>query len=257
MSAFAADHDGQAMSVFATEDAARQTIVDAGRRLVALGVNHGSAGNVSLRWHRGGAEGLLITPSALPPELTGVDDIVWLSLETAADPRGGAADPQPRVVDGPRRPSSEWRMHRDLYATRPQAQAVVHAHAPHASALACLPRVQLEGIPAFHYMVAAAGGADIRCAPYATFGTQALSDHARAALEGRRACLLANHGLLALGVSLERALALAVEVEMLARLYAQALQLGEPVVLPADEMARVLERFGDYQRGADDRHGAD
>ena len=151
------------------------------------------------------------------------------------------------MVDGPRRPSSEWRFHHDLYAHRSDVRAVVHTHATHCTALACLPAVQRDGIPPFHYMVAAAGGRDIRCAPYATFGSQALSDHALAALEGRRACLLAHHGMIATGLTLEAALALAVEVESLARMYAQALQLGGPAVLPDDEMTRVLERFADYR----------
>jgi L-fuculose-phosphate aldolase len=125
--------------------------------------------------------------------------------------------------------------------------AVVHAHAPHCTALACLPAVQRDGIPAFHYMVAAAGGADVRCAPYATFGTQALSDHAIAALDGRRACLLAHHGMIAVGATLDAALALAVELEWIARTYALALSLGGPAVLPADEMARVAAKFADYR----------
>ncbi len=139
-------------------------------------------------------------------------------------------------------PSSEWRFHRDIYAVRPEFAAIVHTHSPHATALACHGR----GIPAFHYMVAVAGGADIRCAPYATFGTQALSDYAVAALAGRRACLLAHHGVVACGQSLDQALALAIEVEHLARVYLAALALGEPPRLDAAEMERVLERFQHY-----------
>jgi L-fuculose-phosphate aldolase len=138
-----------------------------------------------------------------------------------------------------RRPSSEWRFHRDILAARPEVGAVLHCHSTYATTLACHHR----GIPAFHYMVAVAGGADIRCAPYATFGTQALSDAALAALEGRRACLLGQHGMIALGATPEKALALAVEVEVLARMYVQALTLGAPPVLDEAEMARVLEQF--------------
>ena len=144
-------------------------------------------------------------------------------------------------------PSSEWRFHRDIYAARADAHAIVHTHAPFATSLACLHR----GIPPFHYMVAVAGGTDIRCAPYATFGTQALSDHAVAALAGRRACLLANHGMIAVGASLERALALAVEVETLAEMYWRALQIGEPVLLPDAEMDVVLEKFATYGQPQD------
>jgi L-fuculose-phosphate aldolase len=205
------------------------------------GLNHGSAGNVSLRWHRGGAEGMLVTPSALPYDRCGLDDVVWMPIVARAP---GAADPVP---DGRRRPSSEWRFHHDLYAARDDIGAVVHAHAPHCTALACLPDVQRDGMPAFHYMVAAAGGRDVRCAPYATFGTQALSDHALAALDGRRACLLAHHGMIAVGATLEKALALAVELEWLARTYSAARALGTPGVLPDDEMDRVIERFRDYR----------
>ena len=223
-----------------TEDAVRASLIEAARSMQRLGINHGSAGNVSVRWHRGAADGMLITPSALPYEQCGVDDIVWVAIAKAP----GAAAPQ---VDGMRRPSSEWRFHHDLYARRADAHAVVHTHAPHCAALACLPQVQQQGIPAFHYMVAAAGGRDIRCAPYATFGTQALSDHVLAALTDRRACLMAHHGMIALGGALDSALALAVEVEWLARTYALALPLGIPALLPDAEMDRVLDGFTRYR----------
>jgi len=144
---------------------------------------------------------------------------------------------------GTHAPSSEWRLHRDIYARFTEANAVVHAHSPFATTLACLDR----GIPAFHYMIAMAGGNDIRCAPYATFGTQELSDAALSALDGRKACLLAHHGMIAVGDSLQAALALAVEVETLAEMYWRALQIAEPTVLAADEMARVLEKFSHYK----------
>lgn len=227
-----------------TENDARRALIDACVRMNAAGVNQGKAGNASLRWDRGGAPGLLITPSALAYEAMDADDVVWVSLETVPGPGG---DVEPRAVDGRRPPSSEWRMHRDVYANRPEAGAVVHAHGPYAGTLACSARVQRDGIPAFHYMVAVAGGADIRCAPYATFGTQALSDHALAALAQRRACLLANHGLLAIGESLAQALDLAHEVEALARMYWHALALGDAVVLDAGEMRRVVARFERYR----------
>src|SRR5205807_2815823 len=143
---------------------------------------------------------------------------------------------------GPRLPSSEWRFHRDILSARPEASAIVHTHAMFATTLACLGRE----IPAFHYMVAVAGGDSIRCAPYATFGTEELSRHAVRALEGRKACLLANHGMIAIGDTLKAALALAVEVESLAAMYWRALQVGAPNLLDADEMARVLEKFRTY-----------
>jgi len=235
-----------------TEDQARQAIIDLARSMTGHGINHGSAGNVSMRWHRGGGDGFLVTPSALPYDQCTLDDIVWMSI-VARDPPATLSPPGPLgtpaepVIDGRRRPSSEWRFHHDLYAHRSDAQAIVHTHAPHCAALACLPRIQREGIPAFHSMVALAGGRDIRCAPYATFGTQALSDHVLAAMTDRRACLMAHHGMLAIGASLEAALALAIELEWLAATYAQTLQLGAPALLTDQEMDRVLEKFSSYR----------
>ncbi|HMM52438.1 MAG: class II aldolase/adducin family protein [Burkholderiales bacterium] len=228
-----------------SENAARAAIVDAARRMNALGINTGRAGNVSMRWHRGGADGLLITPSALAYEAMTIDDLVWLAVDAPAGEDTAAG--QPSFADGARQPSSEWRLHRDLYAVRGDAGAIVHAHPPFATTLACLPRIHAEGIPAFHYMIAVAGGNDIRCAPYATFGTVELSAAARTALDGRRACLLAQHGLVALSGTLESALELAVEVESLARIYWQALQLGEPALLDATAMASVHARFSRYR----------
>lgn len=191
----------------------------------ARGINRGTSGNVSARVDKG----FLVTPSALPYERTEPDDIVFVDADGAAS--------------GRRNPSSEWRFHRDIYAARPDAQAIVHTHASFATTLACLGR----SIPAFHYMIAVAGGDDIRCAPYATFGTQALSDHAVRALGGRRACLLAHHGMITLGATLDAALALAVEVETLAEMYWRALAIGEPALLPADEMTTVVEKFDRYR----------
>lgn len=236
---------GAAASSCRSEDRARQAIVDTARQLEPRGVNTGRAGNVSLRWHRGGEEGLLITPSALAYTAMTIDDIAWLPLAAPAGEEDEAA--QPLRFDGRRAPSSEWRLHRDLYAGRSDAAAIVHAHPSYASTLACLPRVQAQGIPPFHYMIALAGGDDIRCAPYATFGTRQLSQAACAALLGRRACLLAQHGMVALAGTLEDALELAVEVEWLARAYWQALQVGEPALLDAAEMARVHARFARYR----------
>jgi L-fuculose-phosphate aldolase len=187
-------------------------------------INSGKSGNVSARTETG----FLITPTGLPYESMRPEDIVAVTF-------GG-------VATGLRLPSSEWRFHRDIYIDRPDAGAIVHAHSPFATTLACLGR----GIPAFHYMVAMAGGKDIRCAPYATFGTQELSDGALVALSGRRACLLANHGMIAVDVSLEAALALAIEVEALAEQYWRALQIGAPNLLSDAEMDIVLDKFRNY-----------
>jgi L-fuculose-phosphate aldolase len=208
------------------EEALRSAVIATALAMNARGINRGKSGNVSARLD--GGEGFLVTPTGLAYEDTTPKDIVPVT------PEGEAR--------GSRLPSSEWRFHRDIYRARPDVNAVVHTHAPFATTLACLAR----GIPAFHYMVAVAGGRDIRCAPYATFGTQELSDHALAALEGRRACLLAHHGMIAVGASLPAALALAVEVETLAEIYWRALSIGSPASLSDADMDVVLEKFRTY-----------
>jgi L-ribulose-5-phosphate 4-epimerase len=202
----------------------RQQIIATALRMNELRINRGRSGNVSAR----AGEGFLVTPSGLSYEETRPEDIAAVTL---------AGD-----ASGPRQPSTEWRFHRDIYAARHDVGAIVHTHSTFATTLACLGR----DIPAFHYMVAVAGGKDIRCADYATFGTQALSDHAVVALEARKACLLANHGMIAVGASLADALALAVEVEALAEQYWRTLQLGTPDLLSNEEMDVVLEKFSRY-----------
>ena len=210
------------------EQALRSAVIATALAMNARGINRGRSGNVSARLPGAGDERFLVTPTGLAYEDTAPEDIVPVTLDGEAR--------------GPRLPSSEWRFHRDIYRARPDVNAVVHTHSPFATTLACLSR----GIPAFHYMVAVAGGRDIRCAPYATFGTQELSDNALAALEGRRACLLAHHGMIAVGASLAAALALAVEVESLAEIYWRALSIGPPATLADVEMDVVLEKFRTY-----------
>jgi L-fuculose-phosphate aldolase len=209
----------------------RGQIVETTAALNTAGLSRGSSGNVSARIGHRGTSGYLITPSGIPNEQITTAEVLTLRL-----------DEIPRVDVRPRA-SSEWRFHRDIYAARPEVNAVVHTHPPFATTLACLRR----DIPAFHYMVAVSGGHDIRCAGYATFGTQELSDRVLAALEGRRTCLLANHGMVAVGATLVEALALAVEVEALAEMYWRTLQVGPPVLLDEGEMDRVLERFSAYR----------
>lgn len=236
-----------------SEDAARRSLIDACLAFDAKGLNHNKAGNASRRWSRGGRDGYLITPSGIPYERMTIDDIVWLAMDD--DPDGAApvslADAIfPGTEDGPAlprgpAPSSEWRMHRVLYGHR-GAGAVVHLHSTHATALACTARGQRTGIPPFHYMVSAAGGRDIRCAPYHLFGSEALAQAALAAMADRRACLLAHHGQLAMGDTLDAAVRVAVEVEALARMYAQALAFGEPALLDDVQMDAVIERFRSY-----------
>ena len=217
-----------------TEHELRAALAGTARQTVSHGLNKGASGNVSVRLR----EGFLITPSGLPNDALQPDQMV------AVDMQGQSL--------GSLKPSSEWRIHRDIYRARPEVHAVVHAHSPHAVSLSCLRR----GIPSFHYLVAAAGGKDIRCAGYATFGTQTLSDAVIAALQDRRTCLMANHGLVAVGATLDAALSLAVEVEELCAQYWRAKLMGEPVLLSDAEMDEVLERFKHYGQRGDDRQDA-
>lgn len=203
----------------------RRQLIEIARQMEATGLNQGTSGNLSVRTETG----FLITPSALPCDQYKSNDIVTMDL------KGNAV--------GSRKPSSEWRFHRDIYLQWRDVGAVLHAHSPWSTTLACLQ----APIPAFHYMVAVAGGNDIRCAPYATFGTQTLSDYALEALQNRKACLLANHGLLCMETDLDKALALAIEVENLACVYGQAIQIGQPKLLNPTEMAKVLEKFRGYK----------
>jgi L-fuculose-phosphate aldolase len=217
-----------------THAALRRDLADAARAMSRRGLSQGTSGNLSVRV----AEGLLITPSAVPYGAMVPDSLVLL------DRQGQVLDPAGQVLTpAGHRPSTEWRLHSTILAARPEVSAVVHTHSMFCTTLACL---RME-IPAFHYMVAVAGGESIRCAPYATFGTAALADQALAALEGRRACLLANHGMVALGPTPGNALALAVEVETLAEQYWRVLQVGQPALLSADEMADALAAFSDYR----------
>ena len=207
----------------------RAAMVRVSLELVERGLNRGTSGNVGARC----GDRFLVTPSGVPARDLKPQSMVLLSAD------GG--------VIGAGRPSSEWRFHHDILMSRPDVHAVVHVHSPFATTLACL---GLE-IPPFHYMIAAAGGATIRCAPYALFGTQELSDHALAALQDQRACLLAHHGMIAIGRNLEHALALCVEVESLCEQYWRARQIAEPRHLSAAQMAEVMEQFKTYGQSAE------
>ena len=212
-----------------SEAAARAAVLDCARAMSAMKLSPGRSGNVSRRWR----DGMLITPSGIAYDETTPRDIVFVATDGS-------------VPKGARKPSSEWRFHLAAYAARPDRHAVVHSHSMHATVLACARRA----IPAFHYMVAAAGGADIPCVPYATFGSEALSDVVAAGLKDRDACLMANHGQIAIGASLTAALELAAEVEVLAEQYYKVLTLEKPVILDAAEMARVIEKFKGYGQKA-------
>ena len=202
----------------------RDALIATARALQPAGLNKGTSGNVSLRH----GEGFYITPTGMPYDRLVADDIPLMALDGSHV--------------GNRKPSSEWRFHRDLYAAHPEVGAVLHAHSPFAVSLACLRR----DIPPFHYMIARFGGDTVRCADYALFGSQALSDAALLAMRDRKACLLANHGLLVAGRDLDEALALAIELEELCEQYWRACQLGEPVLLSATEMTEVLVKFSGY-----------
>ena len=218
------DKDPITISDRPTRASLSHNVIDSCLAMNVQGINQGSAGNISVRFK----DGFLITPSGIAYQRLQPADIVFVDMT------GNSNDSLA--------PSSEWRMHRDIYASRPEAGAVLHAHSIFATALSCL---RLD-IPAFHYMVAVAGGSSIRCADYALFGTQALSDNMLAALDGRRACLLGTHGMICYHDSLDQTLWLGVEVETLAKQYWHALQAGDPVILDDAQMCEVMERFKSY-----------
>ncbi len=205
----------------------RRDIVAQARAMNALGINQGTSGNISARL----GETMLITPSATPYDDMQPGDLASMPLQ------GGEGD-----WSGPLKPSTEWRFHRDILRARSEAGAVIHTHAPYCTALA----IARRDIPAVHYMIAAFGGPTIRCAPYALYGTAELAALALAALDGRSACLLANHGMIVMGPTLAKAMWLAVELETLAKQYCLALQLGTPHILSDAEITETLRGFATY-----------
>ncbi len=202
----------------------RAQLLGIAQQLSELGLNKGTSGNVSVRHE----DGFLITPSGMDVTEMQRSSMVMMSMDGTPKSDG--------------KPSSEWRFHRDIYQAKPHVGAVVHTHSMFATTLACLQK----DIPPFHSMIAIAGGDSIPCAPYALFGTQALSDAAITALKDRKACLLANHGMIAIGKDLKQALAITQEVETLCEQYWRALQIGEPYLLSKQEMAEVFEQFKGY-----------
>ena len=209
----------------------RQQLIDSARRMSVLGLNRGTAGNVSVRAGDESDEAcsaFLITPTGMAYDTLEPEDIVRMRLDG--------------TCTGRRKPSSEWRFHRDLYVARADAGAILHAHSPFATSLACLRR----DIPPFHYMIARFGGDRVRCAGYATFGTQALSDRILRAIDKRRACLLANHGMLARGSTLLAAFETALKLETLARQYLLAKSLGTPTLLTPEEWVVVQQQYKTY-----------
>jgi L-fuculose-phosphate aldolase len=202
----------------------RRSIIAHCLEMNASGLNQGTSGNISARWR----DGLIITPTGVPYRTIEPEDLPFLRFDG--------------TWEGQYAPSSEWRFHRDILQHRPEVDAIVHAHPTFCSVLA----IKRLDIPALHYMIAVSGGNSVRCGRYETYGTAELSDAALEALEGRTCCLLANHGMIATGASLEKAMWLAIELETLARQYFYTLQIGGPVLLPDDEIARVIEKFKSY-----------
>ena len=220
----------------------REQLLKIAQKLIATGLNKGTAGNASVRCDENGKAGFLVTPSGMAVEDMSAASMVKMQFDGSFE-----ADKIQLNV----KPSSEWRFHRDILNNRPEINAVIHTHSMFATTLACLHK----DIPPFHYMIAVVGGDTIRCAPYALFGSQALSDNALAALTDRKACLLANHGMIALGRDLDEALAVTVEVENLCEQYWRVLQisngqLGEPHILSELEMREVFQQFKGYGKWA-------
>ena len=209
------------------EQTIRRSIVDSCRAMNASGLNQGTSGNISVRY----GDRMLITPSGIAYDELTPDMIASMPL---AD-QGGA-------YDGPKVPSVEWPFHLDILRSRPDVNAVVHTHAMFSTILA----IARKPIPACHYMIAAFGGQDVRVADYQRFGTKALSDAVIRALDGRSACLMANHGMIACGETLKKAMWRAVELETIARQYYHSLLIGGPVLLPEDEIAGVATAFQSY-----------
>lgn len=202
----------------------RCAIIEACLEMNHLGINQGTSGNISVRHENY----LLITPTSIPYKQLKPESIVRMEMDGS--------------VNGPLKPSSEWRFHLDILNTRPEVNAVVHTHPTFSTILS----IMSMDIPAIHYMIAVGGGDNIRCAPYATFGTEELSHNALKALEGRKACLLEHHGMIAIGANLAKALWLAVEVETLAKQYHGALQIGKPKILSHDQMAGIIDKISNY-----------
>lgn len=213
------------------EKAARKSVIATAREMSRSGLSPGRSGNVSRRW----GKGMLITPSGMAYATLEPEDIVYVASDGT-------------VAKGQRRPSSEWHFHLATYNARPDMSAIVHTHSVHATVLACAHK----SIPAFHYMVAAAGGETIPLVPYATFGTAELARNVAEGLKSCRACLMANHGQIAIGTTLDEALELAHEVEVLAEQYYKVLTLGPPRVISDADMSAVLEKFKAYGQKAQD-----
>ena len=212
----------------------RNQIIEYSLKLNSTNLSPLRSGNISLRGIEDDIEGYLITPSGKKYETLKPEDIVFMGLNEEEEKN-----------DSSNKPSSEWRFHRDIYVNKKEAQAIVHAHSPHATAVSA----HGKDVPAFHYMIALAGGDSIKCAKYATFGTQELSNNIINALENRKACLMSNHGQVAFGENLESTFELAEELENICHQYINTIKLGEPKILSSSEMDVILEKVKNYKKG--------
>ena len=213
----------------------RNKIIEYSLKLNSTNLSPLRSGNISLRSNENDIDGYLITPSGKKYETLNPEDIVFMDFNNE----------EPKNNDSANKPSSEWRFHRDIYVNKKDAQAIVHAHSSHATAVSS----HGKSIPPFHYMIALAGGEDIKCAEYATFGTEELSNNVIKALENRSACLMSNHGQVAFGKNLEDAFELAQEIENICHQYTIALKLGKPKILSFEEMKKVLDKAKNYKKG--------
>ena len=215
----------------------KQEVIEYSIKLNSTNLSPLRSGNISVRGIQDDIEGFFITPSGKKYETLKVEDIVFLSLNEKKDFLSW--------FNSGKNPSSEWRFHQDIYKNKSKARAIVHAHSPHATAVSA----HGKPIPAFHYMIALAGGDDIKCSEYATFGTNELSMNIIRALENRKACLMSNHGQVAFGENLSKAFELAQEVENICHQYIIALKMGEPKILSFSEMKKILEKVKNYKSG--------
>ena len=215
----------------------KEEVIKFSQKLNSTNLSPLRSGNVSVRTTSDGIEGFLITPSGKKYETLKAEDIVFLELNKEYDFL--------KIFNSGLNPSSEWRFHQDIYLKKKEAKAIVHAHSPHATAVS----THGKAIPAFHYMIALAGGDDIKCAKYGTFATKELSKNILNALEKRKACLMSNHGQVAFGLNLKQAFELAEEVENICHQYIIALKLGQPKILSFSEMQKILEKIKNYKKG--------
>ena len=215
----------------------KKQVIEYAQKLNSTNLSPLRSGNVSVRVNNNGVEGFLLTPSGKRYESLIPEDIVFLALKEKYD--------NLKLFNTGLNPSSEWRFHQDVYIKKREAKAIVHAHSPHATAVSA----HGKPIPAFHYMVALAGGEDIKCAEYATFGTTDLSINIIKALEKRKGCLMSNHGQLTIGGTLKQAFELAQEIENICHQYIIALKLGKPKILSSTEMSKILDKIIHYKKG--------